>query len=594
MTEIQNKTYTITIGVDDFKTIARNNNLFVDKTSFISTLLGSGYSVTLITRPRRWGKTLNMTMLEYFFGIPVHKDGSLNVEEQSKKRDVFSQLKIGSRPDILKNYLGKFPVIFVSFKEIKGKNYETIEKGVRDLIYEIFARHEYLLQSINLSERQKNLFHKFITKDFDSAELQHSFFYLSEMLYMHFGQKVIILIDEYDTPLNDWYALQLARDTFGSEEDEYFQDVLGLFRGIFSKALKGNTHLEKSVVTGILRVAKANLFSGINNFGEDSILDKKYAEHFGFTEEEVNLVLHKSCIDKNPETAQTLKSWYNGYNIGGITIYNPWSIMNCLENNGEFKAYWVGTANTALIERALILDKFQTEIQMLIEGESVDMIADPKMVFADIKSSPNALYNLLLFSGYLTAEKAKLAMDGITYICQVKIPNYEVRGVFMTSSAAWVESKFKTDARDYKAFVTKLLSGDVPKFIETLKSYLNASASYFDSGLKQGEILYNGFMWGLFASSVNEDYFVEKERETRKGRADLLIIPKDSAPFPFAVILEYKIASKGEDLKTVAQLALDQIEAKEYASKIKSYPHVEKIIRVGLAFSGKDVEGTFK
>ena len=594
MIEVQSKTYTINIGTDDFKEMATGNDLFVDKTSFIFALLGSGYKVTLITRPRRWGKTLNMTMLEYFFGIPVHKDGTLNVEEYSKKNDIFSQLKIGKHPDILEKYLGKFPVIFVSFKEIKGKSYGEIEKGVRDLIYEVFASHKYLLQSEKLDEFQKVLFNKFMTKDFDSAELKHSFFYLSEMLHTHFGQKVIILIDEYDTPLNDWYALQLARDTFGSEEDAYFQDVLGLFRGIFSKALKGNKHLEKSVVTGILRIAKANLFSGINNFGEDSILDEDYAEHFGFTEGEVNTLLHKSNIDQNPETAQTLKSWYNGYNIGGITIYNPWSIMSCIQNRGKFKAYWVGTANTALIERALILDKFQTEIQMLIEGESVEMIADPKMVFADIKSSPNALYNLLLFSGYLTAIKAKLAMDGITYICQVKIPNYEVRGVFMTSVGTWIESKFKTDARDYRAFMTQLLSGDVPKFIETLKSYLEVSASYFDSGLKQGEILYNGFMWGLFASSVNEDYFVEKERETGKGRADLLIIPKETAPFPFAVILEYKIASKGEDLKTVAQSALDQIEAKEYASKIKAHPYVEKIIRVGLAFSGKDVEGAFK
>ncbi len=417
---------------------------------------------------------------------------------------------------------------------------------------------------------------------------------LSYFLFKHFDQKVFILIDEYDTPLNDWYALQLARDTLSVQEETYFQDVLELFKGIFGKTLKGNDYLEKGVVTGILRVAKASLFSGLNNFGEDSILDKKYAKDFGFTEWEVNTLLHKSALDKNPETAQILKSWYNGYNIGCITIYNPWSIMNCLENNGEFKAYWVGTASTALIEQALVLDKFQEEMQNLIEGESVDMIADPKMVFADIKSSPNALYNLLLFSGYLTAIKAKLAMDGITYLCSVKIPNYEVRGVFMTSLVHWIENKFKTDARDYKAFVTHLLKGDVLKFIETLKSYLNASASYFDSGPKQAERWYNGFMWGLFAGSVNEDYFVEKERETGLGRADLLIIPKETAPFPFSVILEYKIASKGEDLKRVAQSALDQIESKEYMSKINAHPNVKKVIRVGLAFSGKDVEGVFK
>ncbi|MBS0185952.1 MAG: AAA family ATPase [Proteobacteria bacterium] len=231
-------------------------------------------------------------------------------------------------------------------------------------------------------------------------------------------------------------------------------------------------------MTGILRVAKANLFSGLNNFGEDSILDKKYAEYFGFTEKDVNMLLHRSKMDQNPETAQTLKSWYNEYNIGELTIYNPWSIMNCLANAGEYKAYWVGTASTALIEQALIMDKFQEDIQRLVKGETIEMIANSKMVFTDIKSSSNALYNLLLFLGYLTAEKAKQELDGITYICQVKIPNYEVKGVFMTSVVEWIESKFKTDARSYRTFVTQLLSGDVPKFIETLKVYLNTSASY--------------------------------------------------------------------------------------------------------------------
>ncbi|HQS83664.1 MAG: hypothetical protein B7Y25_01030 [Alphaproteobacteria bacterium 16-39-46] len=592
MTELQNKTYTINIGTDDFEEMATGTDLFVDKTAFISTLLKGGYKVTLITRPRRWGKTLNMTMLQYFFGVPVKPNGEIDEKERSKRNDIFSQLKIGEHPDILENYLGKSPVIFVSFKEIKGDSFEMIEMKVRDLIYELYETHEYLLSSDKLSEGQKDLFKKFIKEDFDFAKLTKSIFYLSKMLYTHFGQKVFILIDEYDTPLNDWYALQLARETPSEAEDVYFQKVLSLFRGILSSALKGNDFLEKGVVTGILRVAKASLFSGLNNFGEDSILDEDYAQYFGFTEEEVNTLLHKSALDKNPETSKTLKSWYNGYNIGGLTIYNPWSIMNCINSDGKFKAYWVGTANTALLERALILDKFQTEIQTLIEGGSVEMLADPKMVFADIKSSPNALYNLLLFSGYVTAEKVKQALDGITYICRVKIPNREVRGVFMTSLVQWIESKFKTDSREYRAFVSDLLSGDVPKFIDLLKSYLEASASYFDSG-KQAEILYNGFMWGLFASSVNEDYYVEKERETGAGRADLLIIPKETSPFQIAFIVEYKIASKDENLKMAAQTALDQIETKAYASKIKAYKNVEKVISIGLAFRGKDVEVAF-
>ena len=505
MTELQNETYTINIGTSDFKTLVTESTLFVDKTLLIKNIVEDACNVLLITRPRRWGKTLNMSMLQYFFTIPVKEDSSIDEKERSKRNDLFSKMKIGAYPTILQKHIGKMPTIFVSFKGIKGATYEIIEGALRNVIYKAYTTHKYLLQSQKLDDIQKNLFKKFITKDFDLSELQNSLFYLSEMLHTHFGQKVLILIDEYDTPLNDWYALQLAKeDALSPEEDTYFQSILALFREFLGESLKDNIYLEKGIVTGILRVAKASLFSGVNNLGEDSILEEDYAEHFGFTEEEVNSLLHTCGMDQHPETAQALKSWYNGYNIGGLTIYNPWSIMNCIKNRGKFKAYWMGTASTALIERALILDKFQTEIQTLVEGGSVEMLADPKMVFADIKSSPNALYNLLLFSGYVTAETVKQALDGITYICRVKIPNREVRGIFMTSVVQWIESKFKADSREYRAFVNDLLSGDVPKFIETLKSYLEVSASYFDSG-KQAELLYYGFMWGLFASSVNED-----------------------------------------------------------------------------------------
>ena len=504
-------------------------------------------------------------------------------------------MKIGASPEVLQYHLGKFPTIFVSFKGIKGSSYERIETDLRHLIYTVYESHKYLLQSKKLDDIEKTLFKKFLTKKFDFSELKFSLFHLSKMLHTHFGQKVLILIDEYDTPLNDWYALQLAQeDVLSSGEDTYFQSIVALFIEFLGGSLKDNIYLQKGIVTGILRVAKANLFSGVNNLGEDSILDEDYAEYFGFIEEEVNALLHTSGMDQNAETAEFLKSWYNGYHIGGYTIYNPWSIMNCIKTRGKLKAYWVGTASTALIERALILDKFQTEIQTLIEGGCVEMLADPKMVFADIKSSPNALYNLLLFSGYVTAEKVKQALDGITYICLVKIPNREVRGVFMTSVVQWVESKFKADSREYRAFVGDLLSGDVPKFTKILKSYLEASASYFDSGPKQAELLYNGFIWGLFASSVNEDYFVEKERETGSGRADLLIIPKETSPYAIAFILEYKIARKDENLEAVAKSALGQIETKAYASKIKAYKNVKKTISIGLAFSGKQVEVAFR
>ena len=252
----------------------------------------------------------------------------------------------------------------------------------------------------------------------------------------------------------------------------------------------------------------------------------------------------------------------------------------------------MGTASTALIEQALILDKFQEEIQKLIEGESIEMLADPKMVFADIKSSPNALYNLLLFSGYLTAE-ASFENDDTTYSCDVKIPNREVRSIFTGSLQKWIAKKFDIDVADYNAFLNDLLKGDVATFSEKLKRYLSISASFFATSPKNAELFYNGFIMGLL-SAVSARYFVEAERESGQGRADLMIIPKDIAKYKNALILEFKFAKTGEDLKSLAEKALEQIETKNYMSKIKTYDTPLQTFKVGLAFSGKDVEVAFR
>ncbi|OYZ36602.1 MAG: hypothetical protein B7Y25_06925 [Alphaproteobacteria bacterium 16-39-46] len=435
-------------------------------------------------------------------------------------------MKIGEDQKIMSEYFGQYPVIFVCFKDIKGLTYEELEMGIRNLIHKLYVAHEYLLQSTKIRETKKEDFRKYLIKEFDLSELKESLLTLSELLFLHFRKKVILLIDEYDTPTNDWYAKQLARGGNASDEDElYLQKILLLFGGLFSKALKGNDYLEKGLVTGILRVAKANLFSGLNN-------------------------------------------------------------------DGELKAYWVGTASTALIENALILDKFQEEIQILSNDGSVEMIADPKMVFADIKSSPNALYNLLLFSGYLTAERS-LENEDATYSCDVKIPNREVRGTFKGSLEKWIAKKFNLEVRDYNAFLNDLLKGDVTTFSEKLKSYIAVSTSFYSSGPKNAELFYNGFILGLI-SAVSSQYFVETEKESGLGRADLILIPKPVAKYKNALILEFKFSKGEEDLALLAKKALEQIEAKNYATKVKEHDAVEKILKVVLAFRGKDVDVAFK
>ena len=582
----------IAIGGSNFEEFIVNETLLVDKTSLIQDIIDDGNKVLLITRPRRWGKTLNMSMLEYFFSIPINEDGSIDEENRQEKIAVFSKMNISSHPEAIKAFCGQYPVIFISFKDVKESTYEAIKNSVKNVIYKLYATHAYLLQSQKLNDIDKTLINKYLTKHFDDAEFNDSFLNLSNMLYRHFGKKAIILIDEYDTSMNDWYAQALAKDMADDGSDYLLQQILSLFRSIFGAALKDNTNLEKAVVTGILRIAKASLFSGLNNLGEDSILDHKYARHFGFTEDEVSQLLHDAEMDRDEEAVQNLRSWYNGYNIGGVTIYNPWSIMNYLNSKGELRPYWVGTANTTLVENALILDKFQEETQKLIDGDTVKTIADPKMVFSDIKSSPDALYNLLLFSGYLTADFIQQNSDA-TYECNVRIPNNEIKGIFVGSIQKWLSTKFNIRNIEYKSFINELLKGEISNFIEQLKKYLAISSSFYSTGPKNAEVFYNGFMIGLI-SSVSQQYIVETEKESGTGRVDLMLIPKLGAEYKNALVIEFKLARKEESLKAAAKKAFEQIKSRNYEAKICNYDNVEKTIKLGLAFCGKEVEAVYE
>ena len=584
--------YKIELGGSNFEEFATNNLLLVDKTLLIQDIIDGGNKVLLITRPRRWGKTLNMSMLDYFFSIPVHDDASIDEEKHQEKINIFSRMNISAYADTMQKYCGQYPTIFVSFKDIKKSTYDAIKEGIRAVICQLYTTHEYLLQSQKLSEFNKTVIQKYISMDFNDAALDCSIKVLSEMLFKHFGQKTIILIDEYDTSMNDWYSRAIADASTDGESNQSLQQILDLFRNIFSAALKDNNHLERGVITGILRIAKASLFSGLNNLGEDCVLDHRYAQHFGFTEEEVNWLLHETNMDRDEVAAQNLKDWYNGYNIGGITIYNPWSIMNYLSTRGELKAYWVGTASTTLFENALILDQFKEEIHNLIEGKTVNAIADPKMVFVDIKSSPNAFYNLLLFSGYLTAKEITQGRAA-TYNCVVRIPNKEVLEVFELSILQWLKNKFNIEPTEYNDFMNAFLAGDLEFFFLKLKDFIKTAVSFHSTAIDKAESFYNGVMTTLMILIPRSSYIVEQERESGDGRIDLLVIPKSNARHKNALILEFKIMGKKsgiQNLKDIAQEGLNQINNKSYETRVRTYEGVDQIIKVGLAFCGKNVE----
>ena len=409
------------IGNSFFDHHLSRNSILVDKTLLIKEILEDNSDVILITRPRRWGKTLNLSMLHYFFDYPVTRDGVLDQEKYALKKERFSKLKIGAYPNIIDDHCGKYPTLFISFKDIKEKNYDDLLSDIRGLISKVYSKHKYLLRSPQIDETDKAQFKKYLDRTIEKSEIQESLRFLSSLLHTHFDRKVVILIDEYDTPMNDWYVHALSKENT-AEGVELLQQILDLFRGILGAALKDNSSLERAAITGILRIAKSSLFSGLNNIREDCLLNKRYAPHFGFTEEEVRGLLQE--CDRTETDMEDVKQWYNGYTIGGITIYNPWSIVNYVDEH-ELQGYWTGTASTELLEQALILDDFQEELQTLIEGGTVSMIADPKMVFADIQASSEALYNLLLFSGYLTVVEVEFGKGG-TYNCILRIPNKEI------------------------------------------------------------------------------------------------------------------------------------------------------------------------
>lgn len=311
----------IGVGGSNFEEFVTNKMLLVDKTLLIKEFIEDGNKVLLITRPRRWGKTLNMSMLEYFFSIPTHQDGSIDEDNYHKKKQIFSTMKIAVYPEIIQQYCGCYPTIFVSFKDIKKSTEASIKRGIQEVIYRLYTAHAYLQHSPKLSDLEKVLFREYLARtDLNDVQLDNSLLYLSQMLRTHFDQKVIILIDEYDTSMNDWYERSLPSKKTATEDRQLLTQILDLFRNIFGAALKDNPSLEKSIITGILRIAKASLFSGLNNLGEDSILDHRYAQHFGFTEQEVIQVLNESKKETT-NSLQHLKDWYNGYNIGGTELH---------------------------------------------------------------------------------------------------------------------------------------------------------------------------------------------------------------------------------------------------------------------------------
>ncbi|WP_341757472.1 AAA family ATPase [Candidatus Tisiphia endosymbiont of Ditula angustiorana] len=578
-------------GTDDFKTLLLNSDVFVDKSLMVKELLEDSGDVILITRPRRWGKSLNMDMLWKFFEIEVDERGKALPLEQKVNNKLFTggiidlgfdetkelkPLKIASDVSSMKRQ-GQFPVILLNLKDVKGGSYQEIENGIKRQIISLFLQHQYLEHYIRentgiLKDIQKQELKKYFTGNLDKDDIKSSLRFLSELLFKHFNQKVYILIDEYDTPINSSYL------KFGNKSEE-FEQVLELLRGMLGSSLKSNPCLEKGVITGILRVAKANLFSDLNNVTEYTLLDEEFSKFYGFTQAEVDELLTVVPTETDPDQ---IKGWYNGYNFGGEVIYNPWSIMQCLAHKGKLDHYWLDSGGTGLVDKVLLSDEMQEDLQNLTAGKSITSVITKKITFADI-DKPIGLFSLLLFSGYLNPT----AIAPERNIYELSIPNEEVKYIYEARVLQWVTDQLKIDSSRYYSFVSLLPVCKIEEFKERLQELLLNATSFHQTGEKKAELFYSGFMLGLI-NMLTPDYIIESERETGTGRADIMLLPKIGKQNN-AIIIEYKICKSPDILVSVAKTGLEQIVKKQYEAKIKEYSHVQKIIKIAIAFCGKEV-----
>ena len=553
------------IGISNFKEIIEDEYYYFDKTEFIENLFEEVSKIKLFTRPRRFGKTLNMSMIRFFFDIG-NKDAN---------RKLFENLKISENEYFKKQ--GTAPVISISFRNYDESSWENGFEMIKNTISDLYDEFEFVKE--NLSARKKEKYDSILFNRATEATWKLSLLDLTKYLYEYYGKKVVVLIDEYDQPIIDSYV------------KGYYQEAISFFKTFYGVVLKDNNYLEMGIMTGILRVAKENIFSGLNNLRVHTILDNRFTEYFGITESEVEKVLKDFNLEFE---LQDVQKWYNGYLFGDIKVYNPWSIINFL-NDEKLKPYWVNTSGNELIK--LYLKKLKNEIfdnfSKLLNREEIYKRINENMTFSNLESNYSKnIWNLFFHSGYLTLGK-KIEDDGM---CYLKIPNEEILKMF---SEMFIEIYFE----DYEKFLymsNALREGNISDFEKYLKEVLLENVGIFDVSGIYREQFYHGLMLGIILTLKNE-YEITSNNFSGKGRYDLLLKPKNLKKRKEGIILELKVVNAIENLsedkifeklENECDIALQQIEEKEYASVLKN-SGVENILKIGIAFFGKEVAAKF-
>ena len=567
----------ISIGNQSFESMRERDNFYVDKTSFIKEWWENEDIVTLITRPRRFGKTLNMNMLECFFSNKYKDRGDLFEGLDIWKEEKYRKLQ------------GTYPLIFLSFADVKKDNFKDTKNDIISIINEAYKQHSYLIGSNILTDAEKGIFDKFenyskntdVNKEISTEIVCRAIKDLASMLYRTFGKKVIILLDEYDTPMQEAYV------------NGYWEELVAFTRSLFNATFKTNPYLERAIMTGITRVSKESIFSDLNNLEVVTTLSPKYETVFGFTEEEVfNALDEQGLSDKK----DVVKMWYDGFKFGEKSdIYNPWSIINYLDKK-KIATYWADSSSNGLINNLIQKGSpyIKTMLETLIRGEKINVIIDEQIVFSELDYSEDAVWSLMLASGYLkviSSEELNLIRESDNEY-ELAITNREILFMFRKMILRW----FTPAKRETNEFIKALINGDV----ESMNAYMNKvtlkTISYFDSGNspsdEEPERFFHGLVLGLMVDQT-ENYIITSNRESGYGRYDIMLEPidKSNENLP-CIVIEFKVINpkKEKTLEETVEAALKQIEDKGYdAELVKRGVKKENIHHYGFAFKGKNV-----
>ena len=554
------------IGVENFKDIMESGYYYIDKSLLIKELLDMKGKVNLFLRPRRFGKTLNLSMLRYFY----EDTGDKKINQENKL--LFQDLKITGQGEEYTQHMGNYPVINLTLKSAKQPCFESAYSKLRQAIADEFQRHQYILENGKINEGDKMLFQKIADRKAEYDDYSGALEFLSKCLYQATEKKTVILIDEYDVPLENAYFRG------------FYEEMIDFIRSLFESALKTNDYLQFAVITGCLRISKESIFTGLKHLKIVSVLDQRYSEHFGFTEAEVRQMMAYYGVERR---FPVMKEWYDGYAFGGTEVYNPWSVINFMydlyaDANAFPHPYWINTSSNDIIKDLIARADRETkgQIETLLVGGTLDIQVHEEVTYGDMYSNGENLWNFLYFTGYLTKESEYFKESSI--FLRARIPNIEVKTIYQNMILNWLKAAIKKE--DFHDLYSAMEEGSAQRMTDILNGQLFQTISFYDSA----ENFYHGFLIGILSQS--ENYLVKSNRESGNGRSDIMV--KSPSLRGRSFIVEVKVSDSIDDLEKDAQKALQQIYDRRYMEELRAEGY-RKIDCYGISFYRKDCEVRF-